>query len=185
MPFGSGVARSPQRAHAEAPPFVVNRIPTTLGPLVAAAGDDGVYLLEFADRRMLETQWKRLVQRTGRVLAVGEHRWIDQLARELAEYFAGERRQFEVPWHAPGTAFQETVWRRLAQIPYGTTISYEQLARDIGHPQAQRAVGRANGDNRLAILIPCHRVIRRDGSLCGYGGGLRRKQWLLDREGAL
>ena len=101
---------------------------------------------------------------------------------ELDEYFVGTRTRFDVPLAIGGTAFQRAVWERLLAIPYGVTRSYEAIASEIGRPGAQRAVGRANGDNRLAILIPCHRVIRSDGSLCGYGGSLWRKRWLLEHE---
>ncbi len=103
--------------------------------------------------------------------------------RQLSEYFAGSRRTFELPLRLQGTAFQQTVWRRLTEIPYGDTWSYGQLAARIGKPGASRAVGLANGRNPIAILVPCHRVIGADGSLTGYGGGLERKQWLLAHEG--
>ena len=112
----------------------------------------------------------------------GRNRHIDQVDNELAEYFAGHRREFAVPLVIAGTPFQEAVWSRLQRILYGETLSYEQLARDIGRPGAARAVGRANGANRLAILVPCHRVVQKNGQLRGYGGGLWRKQYLLDLE---
>lgn len=162
--------------------ITVTRVLTPLGPMVAGATDGGICLLEFADRTMLETQVTRLRKRLGAVVAPGTHPHLEQLDRELSRYFAGGFEQFTVPLVAPGTPFQTTVWEQLAKIPYGETRSYEQLARIIGRPTAQRAVGRANGDNRLAILIPCHRVVRSDGTLCGYGGGLWRKQYLLDLE---
>jgi AraC family transcriptional regulator, regulatory protein of adaptative response / methylated-DNA-[protein]-cysteine methyltransferase len=101
------------------------------------------------------------------------------------EYFAGERRAFSVPLHSPGTEFQVRVWTALRDIPYGRTTSYEALAATVGRPGAQRAVGKANGDNRIAIVIPCHRVVRKDGTLCGYGGGLWRKRRLLELERGL
>ena len=104
--------------------------------------------------------------------------------RELRRYFKGELRNFETPLVAPGTDFQQQVWAALQDIPYGTTCSYEDIAKAIGNPKAVRAVGRANGDNRLLIIIPCHRVVRADGSLGGYGGELWRKQFLLELEGA-
>jgi len=107
---------------------------------------------------------------------------IDRLATELVEYFAGSRREFEVPLVIRGTPFQETVWRALLAIPYGQTISYSELARRIGRAGAQRAVGLANGRNRLAIVVPCHRVVEQGGGLRGYGGGLWRKRYLLDLE---
>lgn len=164
------------------PTAAVTRIITPLGPMVAAATDDGVCLLEFADRRMLETQLRR-VQRTLRcAIAPGEHRHLDRLERELEEYFAGRRNTYTVPLELTGTPFQEAVWAELLRIPYGRTSTYEAIARAIRRPTARRAVGRANGDNRVAIVVPCHRVLRADGTLCGYGGGLWRKRRLLDHE---
>jgi len=163
---------------------VVTRYLTPLGPMLAAATDDGVCLLEFHDRRMLETQIKRLRQRLQCEISPGTHPHLEALKDEVTQYFAGQLEGFTVPLVLAGTEFQEAVWNRLLEIPYGETLSYERMARDIGRPGAQRAVGRANGDNRIAIVVPCHRVIRSDGTLCGYGGGLWRKQHLLDLERA-
>lgn len=101
---------------------------------------------------------------------------------QLEEYFAGERRQFDLPLGASGTAFQEAVWAGLMTIPYGGSMSYSSLARQIGNPKAVRAVGMANGRNPVSIIVPCHRVIGQNGSLTGYGGGLKAKSWLLDHE---
>ena len=106
-------------------------------------------------------------------------------AQQLSEYFAGTRRDFDLPLRLQGTVFQQRVWQELTEIPYGTTWSYGQLAKRLGNPNASRAVGLANGQNPISILVPCHRVIGADGSLTGYGGGLERKQWLLTHEGAL
>jgi len=103
--------------------------------------------------------------------------------RQLAEYFAGSRRAFDLPLALQGTPFQQRVWQALTEIPYGETWSYGQLAKRIGNPKASRAVGLANGSNPISILVPCHRVIGADGSLTGYGGGMERKQWLLEHEG--
>jgi methylated-DNA-[protein]-cysteine S-methyltransferase len=103
-------------------------------------------------------------------------------ARQLAEYFAGARRVFDLPLAMHGTPFQQRVWRALTEIPFGETWSYGQLAKRIGNPKASRAVGLANGSNPISILVPCHRVIGADGSLTGYGGGVERKQWLLRHE---
>jgi len=160
----------------------VTRIPTPLGPMVASATDEEVCLLEFADRRSLSTQLRSLSRHMPAVFAPGDNALLEDLGRELGEYFAGRRRRFDVPLLAPGTAFQERVWAALRQIPAGETRSYGELARAIGRPTAVRAVARANGDNRLAILIPCHRVVGSDGSLTGYGGGVWRKKRLLDLE---
>jgi methylated-DNA-[protein]-cysteine S-methyltransferase len=109
---------------------------------------------------------------------------LAETARQLAEYFAGARRTFELPLRLQGTAFQQRVWQELTEIPYGETWSYGQLAKRIDKPSASRAVGLANGRNPISILVPCHRVIGADGSLTGYGGGLERKQWLLAHEGS-
>src|SRR5690606_9934583 len=97
----------------------------------------------------------------------------------------GRRREFTVPISYPGTEFQRSVWQQLRHVLYGETSTYERIARCVRNPQAVRAVGRANGDNRLAIIIPCHRVVRSDGTLSGYGGGVRRKEWLLAHERAI
>lgn len=162
--------------------LVVNRILTPLGPMVCAADDRGVHLLEFADRRMLETQLKRLQKRMKCVYVTGDHKYHSQMQTELDEYFDGNRIEFDTPLIIEGTEFQEQVWNQLLEIEYGQTRSYDSIARSIKREGAQRAVGRANGDNRFTIVVPCHRVVRSDGSLCGYGGGLWRKKWLLEHE---
>jgi methylated-DNA-[protein]-cysteine S-methyltransferase len=108
---------------------------------------------------------------------------LPEAVRQLEEYFAGKRRDFDLPLHLDGTEFQQRVWRVLTEIPYGETWSYGELAKRIGNPNASRAVGLANGRNPVSIVVPCHRVIGADGSLTGYGGGLQRKQWLLAHEG--
>ncbi len=176
-----GVAPSTARTQTQ---VVITRIATPLGPMIAGASDTAVCLLEFADRRMLETQLRRMTQRLQCRLTPGTNEVLDQLASELEEYFAGKRRTFASPLMAPGTEFQQTVWKALVEIPSGETESYGALARRIGRPTAVRAVARANGDNRIAILIPCHRVVGSDGKLTGYGGGLWRKQRLLEIEQA-
>jgi AraC family transcriptional regulator of adaptative response/methylated-DNA-[protein]-cysteine methyltransferase len=157
-------------------------IASPVGPLVAGATADGVCLLEFSDRRMLEAQLATLKRRLGVPLVPGRNPWLDALRAQLGEYFAGKRRDFELPLVIRGTAFQERVWNALLTIPYGATWSYRDLAQRIGQPGATRAVGTANGMNRIAIVIPCHRVVNADGRLGGYGGGVWRKQFLLDLE---
>jgi AraC family transcriptional regulator of adaptative response/methylated-DNA-[protein]-cysteine methyltransferase len=162
--------------------FFVQRIETPLGAMVAVADETNLYLLEFVDRRMMATQMKTLQARYGCSLVPGDTKVLTALDRQLQEYFAGERHEFDVQLDFRGTEFQCEVWRRLLKVGYGQTLSYADMARDLGRPDAQRAVGKANGDNRIAILVPCHRVIKADGTLCGYGGGLWRKRRLLELE---
>jgi AraC family transcriptional regulator of adaptative response/methylated-DNA-[protein]-cysteine methyltransferase len=158
------------------------RILTPLGPMLAGATEDGICLLEFVDRRMLETQLDRLSKLLHAKVVPGFHEYFDLLNEQLAEYFSGKRKEFDIPLVLPGTPFQEKVWAGLQAIPYGSTRSYKEQADFIGSPNAVRAVANANGDNRIAILIPCHRVIGANGELVGYGGGLSRKQYLLKLE---
>jgi len=162
--------------------ITVSWIESPAGPLVAGATSEGICLLEFTDRRMLETQFDTLRARFTRAILPGKHEYLRQLAKELGEYFSGARRRFDVPLAYPGTPFQVRVWGALLTIPYGETWSYADLAEKIGAPGAHRAVGHANGQNRVAIVIPCHRVVNQSGKLGGYGGGLWRKQLLLDIE---
>jgi AraC family transcriptional regulator of adaptative response/methylated-DNA-[protein]-cysteine methyltransferase len=153
-----------------------------LGPLVAGATPEGVCLVEFTDRRMLETQLATLRKRLDCPAVPGRNHHLRRLETELDAYFAGTLRDFTVPLVYPGTDFQRRVWEELLRIPYGQTRSYEELAIKVGLPGGQRSVGRANGQNRIAIVLPCHRVVRKDGQLGGYGGGLRRKEFLLGLE---
>jgi AraC family transcriptional regulator of adaptative response/methylated-DNA-[protein]-cysteine methyltransferase len=157
-------------------------LPSPLGPLVAGATAEGVCLLEFSDRRMLEGQFAAMRRLFGMPVAPGVNAHLQRLETELTGYFAGTLHAFSVPLLYPGTAFQRRVWQQLLTIPYGETRSYEDIAVASGDRKAVRAVGRANGLNRIAIVIPCHRVVNKSGALGGYGGGLRRKQFLLDLE---
>lgn len=162
--------------------LVVSRLSSPVGPLFAAATREGVCLLEFADRPAIASQAASLRQWFDEPIVPGTNRHLDRLARELAEYFGGERTEFTVPLAIAGTPFQRKVWDALLAIPFGETRSYAHIARKLDRAGSQRVVGRANGLNRLAIVIPCHRVVRDDGTLCGYGGGLWRKRHLLDLE---
>lgn len=162
----------------------MTRIPTPFGLMLAGATEEALCLLEFVDRRMLETQLKRLGRQVGSTFVPGENRVLKLVGTELKRYFDGKLKTFETPLLVPGTPFQETVWKALIEIPHGETRSYAEVASAIGNPKAVRAVAKANGDNRIAIIIPCHRVIGSDGKLTGYGGGLWRKRRLLDLEGA-
>lgn len=162
--------------------IVTTTVEGPLGRLVTAATEEGVCLLEFADRRGFERQLTMLRKRLNRAIVPGTNDHLEKLKDELTCYFEGTLIEFTVPLVSPGTPFQEMVWAQLKRIPYGETTSYEELASAIGKPTACRAVGRANGDNRLAIVVPCHRVVQKNGQLRGYGGGLWRKQFLLDLE---
>jgi len=153
-----------------------------LGPLLVGAVQQGICLLEYTDRRMLEHNYKTMRDRFGYPILPVTHSHIEQLREELISYFKGTLSQFTTPLVPCGTAFQGRVWDELQHIPYGQTISYDQLAQRIGQPTAVRAVARANGMNRINILIPCHRVIGKDGQLTGYSGGLWRKRFLLKLE---
>ena len=158
------------------------RVQTPLGEMVAIGSTDGLTLLEFADRPMLRTQRERVRHLFASEILPGAFPALHQVQEELDAYFAQRRTTFEVPLLPLGTPFQRAVWRALLAVPAGATITYERLAGDAGRPGAARAAGRANGDNRLSILVPCHRVIGSDGDLTGYGGGLWRKQALLELE---
>lgn len=157
-------------------------IETPIGPMVCGATDRGICILEYSDRRMLETQLGRVRKWCGDAAVPGENQHTREMRKQLAAYFAGERREFTVALDVSGTDFQKKVWEALRTIPYGETWSYGELARKLGKPTATRAVAAANGDNRVSIVIPCHRVIGSDGELTGYGGGMWRKRALLDLE---
>ena len=134
---------------------------------------------------MLESEFKDIAHRLNSVILPGKNKHLDQVEDEIKQYFEGSRQGFEVEIDSPGTDFQAEVWTALKTIPFGQTRSYEAQATFLQKPKAVRAVASANGANRISIIIPCHRVIGKDGSLTGYGGGLERKQWLLDFENRL
>lgn len=175
--FGSAPGTSRNGDH-----IVTAWIESPYGPLVAAATSKGICLLEFTDRRMLDNQFKRLRRYFKCAITPGENTHIAQLKKELREYFAGERLSFAVSIVFPGSPFEQKVWNALLKIPAGSTASYQDVAQMIGVPKSSRAVGRANGMNRIAIVIPCHRVINKNGELGGYGGGVWRKKMLLALE---
>lgn len=157
-------------------------IDTPLGALLALANEEGLHLLEFVDRRGLEREISDIRKHTGHSIVPGSNVHLDKIAKEVKDYFNGTSLIFTVPVVTFGSPFEKTVWELLQGIPPGATWSYAEMARKLGNPNATRAVGRANGRNRLGIIIPCHRVIRADGALCGYGGGIWRKKWLLEHE---
>ena len=157
--------------------MLYTHIDSPVGPLLLASDGDGLRLIEFhAPRHAMrrDADWRE-----------GDDATLRMTRAQLDEYFAGKRRDFDLPLAPRGTEFQRNVWHTLATIPYGETISYAQLATRVGKPSAMRAVGAANGRNPLPIVLPCHRVIGADGSLTGFGGGLPTKQFLLTLEGAL
>lgn len=156
-------------------------INTPLGPMVAIADDNALYLLEFITRMGLERELKRLTQK-GFSLTLGNSASLKSIESELTAYFAGSLKTFKTPYQVLGSPFQQQVWHLLSKIPFGETISYKQQAEYLDKPTAYRAVANANGRNQLAIIVPCHRVIASNGHLGGYGGGLIIKQWLLKHE---
>lgn len=187
----SGFHEAFQRYFGAAPSSVdgtavvrVDRLSTPLGPMLVGATDEALCLLEFIDRRALPTQVRRLRQGLRATFVPGRTEVIARTQEQIGAYFAGQLRAFSLPLTMPGTEFQLLVWQALQRIPYGETRSYADLAGQIGRPAAVRAVGTTNGLNALAIVVPCHRVVGADGRLTGYGGGLWRKQRLLELEGA-
>lgn len=183
--FGAAVKKATRRSpreHRGSIPVSVLRLDSPLGPMIAAATERGLCLLEFTDRRMLETEFRTLESRPGFVLLPGVNAPLRTLEAELAAYFAGTLKSFTVTLDPVGSEFRRSVWEVLRRIPYGETWSYRDQARALGDERLTRAVGGANGQNIIAIVIPCHRVIGEDGNLVGYGGGLWRKHWLLEHE---
>jgi len=158
------------------------RFSTPIGPMMAIASGNGICLLEFTDRRKLETELKQIRNYYKSNILPGKNKLIDKLKIQLDEYFSGKRINFTIPLETPGSDFQKHVWEILQTIPYGETRSYKRQAELLGKPKAVRAVANANGANRISIIIPCHRVIGENGKLTGYGGGLWRKNWLLNLE---
>ncbi len=159
---------------------IYTTIDSPVGTLLLAATNDGLSHVLFDRGAQPDATW---IADNG-TIGQASH-WLTQTRQQLAEYFAGTRRDFDIPLTATGTEFQRQVWQSLQSINYGTTISYGELARRIGNPRAVRAVGLANGRNPISIIVPCHRVIGANGTLTGYGGGLDRKQTLLSLEGAV
>lgn len=160
----------------------LSEAPSPLGPLTLGATDAGACLCEFTDRRALPAERADLERIFGTTFEAARNDHLGLLSQELEAYFAGTLRTFTVPLDTPGTPFERRVWGALREIPYAATTSYGAMARALGTPGGSRAVGRANGRNRLAIVVPCHRVIESTGALRGYGGGLERKRWLIDHE---
>jgi AraC family transcriptional regulator of adaptative response/methylated-DNA-[protein]-cysteine methyltransferase len=171
----------PTNAKSSAP-LLAERIDTPLGAMIAVADDEGLRLLEFIDRRATERELSTLRKRLRTNVVPGKHRHLEAVRSQLADYFSGKDLKFNIPLAPVGSPFQLRAWKILQSISAGEKRSYSWMAKRLGDENARRAVGRANGTNMISIIIPCHRVIRADGTLCGYGGGLWRKKWLLDHE---
>ncbi|MFC6345775.1 bifunctional transcriptional activator/DNA repair enzyme AdaA [Vagococcus carniphilus] len=159
-----------------------NFISTPIGQMMSISDEEYIYLLEFADRRGLEREIERLRLKLNARIIPGQNKTNELLEQQLGEYFKKERTTFDVPLFRMGTPFQKKVWQILEEIPKGEVWSYKDIAEKLGNKNKVRAVGNANGANQLAIIIPCHRVIKTNGELGGYGGGLERKKYLLALE---
>lgn len=155
------------------------------GPMTAGASERGVCLLSFGSPDRLRRELSGLGAECPDTIPAADHPHLARLALEIDQYFDGARATFSVPLDLPGTAWQRRVWRALTEIPCGRTLTYGTLAAHVGNARAARAVGLANGANRVAIVVPCHRVVATGGGLGGYAGGLERKSWLLDHEAAM
>ena len=179
--FKKVIGKSPKKSFGESI-LLVSRLTTPLGPMLICASEQGICMLEFTDRKMIETEFRDLQKLLKAQILIGENKYTKQAKKELAEYFEGQRKSFDVALDTPGTDFQNQAWSALHEIEFGTTATYQHQAFSIKNPKAVRAVARANGMNRISIIIPCHRIIGKDGKLTGYGGGLARKKWLIEFE---
>ena len=179
--FSKIIGNTPQKA--------INRIilytkliDTVIGTMIAIADESHLYLLEFVDRRGLEKEIERLRNKLNASIIPGSTDVLLQIESELTAYFTKKSSVFKTPLKLIGSDFQKSVWSELCKIPVGETTTYSNIATSLGREKAVRAVGNANGANQLAIVIPCHRVIKNDGSIGGYGGGVARKHYLLKHE---
>src|SRR2546428_880769 len=161
--------------------LVRTKIDTHLGSMIAVADDAALFLLEFENRVALTGELRRLERDFG-LIGLQSNTVLEMLVAQLDDYFAGESADFQIPTTQHGTAFEEAVWQALRQIPPGQTRSYGDIAEALGQPERSREVGKANGANRISVVVPCHRVIGSDGSLVGYGGGIWREKWFLGSE---
>ncbi len=186
---GSGFRSAVTRLFGEAPAKLRGKellradwIETTIGPMIAIADAHALHILEFAERKALPAEIRRLQAATGSSIAVGRYLPIDEIESELNDYFSGVNKGFRTRLANHGSAFQRRIWEALRGIPVGELRGYGALAAEMDLPSSTRAVASANGANQIAIVIPCHRVVSADGSLTGYGGGLWRKRWLIEHE---
>lgn len=157
-------------------------IDTILGSMIAIADEESLYLLEFVDRRGLEREVERLRIKAKAAIIPGKSPPLISIEKELKQYFSGKLKNFTTPIYTLGSPFQQQVWQELQKIPAGETRSYLDIAKAIKKPTGSRAVAQSNGANQLAIIIPCHRVINHNGNIGGYGGGIHRKEWMLQHE---
>ncbi|MBS0649400.1 MAG: bifunctional transcriptional activator/DNA repair protein Ada [Verrucomicrobia bacterium] len=179
--FGKMIGAAPSaRQHHQV--LTASWINTPLGPMLAIADENALYLLEFIDRRGLDKEIERFRKKMKLPIIPGKTGPLQQIEAELKAYFSGKLREFKTPVAFLGTPFQKKVWEELRKIPFGETRSYAEIALAIGKPSAFRAVASANGSNQLAIAIPCHRVTHSSGALGGYAGGIKKKEWLLKHE---
>ena len=162
--------------------IIINKITTPIGLMLAGATKTGICILEFTDSKIIEIQQKKLEKYFKASFVFEKSKFFKILNTQLTEYFKGKRKIFDIPLEISGTKFQKKAWKELKKIPYGKTISYQEQAINIKNPKAVRAIGGANKKNKIGIIIPCHRVIGKNGSLTGYGGKLWRKKFLLDLE---
>jgi AraC family transcriptional regulator of adaptative response/methylated-DNA-[protein]-cysteine methyltransferase len=162
--------------------ILTQTIDTPIGLMIAGAVKEGICLLEFSDRKMLNTEYRILKKYLETEISDGNNDHLDELRRQLKDYFSGKRTVFDVPLVYTGTEFQRSVWDELRNITFGTTRTYGEQAAALGNTLSVRAVAGANGMNKISIVVPCHRVIGENGNLTGYGGGLWRKKWLIEHE---
>jgi len=182
--FENAFGPSLRPAATDKAPLHIDWTETPYGPMLSVADDEALYMLEFTARKNLGLQMHRLAKRTGRAISPGSSAVTRQINSELGAYFKGDLSEFRTPVAMPGTPFQIKTWEALQAIPAGETRSYKDLAKSVGSPKGFRAVAGANANNRLAIIVPCHRVISANGGLGGYAGGLDKKRALLTLEGA-
>ncbi len=180
--FSKIMGQSPSKSHKTSILLKSNFIDTKLGKMIVIASDEYLYLLEFYDRRALETEISKIRNKHNAAIIPGNNKIIVMVKKELNLYFSGKLKNFTVPIFMDGSEFQKKAWHELIKIPYGETRSYLEQAKKIGNEKAFRAVANANGKNQIAIIIPCHRIINSNGDLGGYGGGIERKKWLLEHE---
>jgi AraC family transcriptional regulator of adaptative response/methylated-DNA-[protein]-cysteine methyltransferase len=162
--------------------LTLKTIKTPIGEMLAGATDEGICLFDFSQRRMMTSIMNRIITALNAATCEGDHPHFATLENQMKDYFEGSRTTFNLPLHLLGTPFQVSVWNGLQQIEYGYTRSYKSQSIFLGNEKAIRAVARANGENGIAIIVPCHRVIGENGDLTGYGGGIWRKKWLLEHE---